>query len=155
MKRTLLIVWMSLALFTGCGALIEDHFDPAKNETSWNTLKANLIAQQLMVAGYPADLSTNQHFKTTSQVGGIMSKQAVYPWKTSVDLYPENDTNVSYSYALQITAPESDIAVIQVWKISQQGRIPLPLPSEDQIKAANQALRNDPDFAVLRNERTP
>lgn len=155
MKRTCLLLLMSLALFTGCGALIEDHFDPAKNETSWNTLKANLIVQQLMVAGYPADLSTNQHFKTTSQVGGIMSKQAEYPWKTSVDLYPENDTHVSYSYTLEIAAPESDIAVIQVWKISQQGRTLLPLPSADQIKAANQAFRDDPDFAAIRKERTP
>jgi hypothetical protein len=154
MKRTLLIVLMSLALFTGCGALIEDHFDPAQNETSWNTLKANLIVNQLLVAGYPTVFSTNEHFKTVSQLGGIMSKQVKYPWSASVDLHPENDTHVSYSYTLEIAAPESDIAVIQVWEIGPQGRILLPPPSEDLIKAANQALRDDPDFAAIRTERT-
>ncbi len=84
----------------------------------------------------------------------IGSKRAQYPWSTTIVLKPENDTHVSFSYAIEINAPESEVALIKAWKTGQEGSVLLPLPSPDQVKAANQSLREDPEMAVIRSERT-
>ncbi len=155
MKKWMLIALAAIPLFTGCGTLVKKHFNPAKNDTCWNTVRASMFVNHLASLGYPDGLSTNQHFEAIAPIGLFPSKQVKYPWTTPVFLNPKTETNVCFSYYIVIIAPDSDLMASNAWKRTITGYTLLPHPSKEIVKAANQKLKDDPDFADIAKIRKP